>query len=106
MTVVEFKNRIAKAFELAQDVKCLLYWTNKEGAYYLVRDYGPRKVSILQTQRYAFKTEKLEKGQPTGKMVDSWSDFPKAKDLKEIDANTVEVYFEFGKLVYTLPATS
>jgi len=69
----------------------------------LQRDYGPRKVSILQTQRYAFKTEKLEKGESTGKMVDSWSDFPKAKELKDIDANTVEVSFEFGKMIYTFP---
>lgn len=54
-------------------------------------DMGIRPVSIVQSNSFAFKTTK-----PDGKIVDSWCEYPKAKDFEIVDENTASIYWGEG----------
>ncbi len=47
----------------------------------------PREVSIVQTNSFALKTTNTD-----GKVVDSWLQFPKAKDVKFLSEDSIEIY--------------
>jgi len=56
-----------------------------------------REVSIVQTNSIAFKHTNTD-----GKVVDSWIQFPKAKECKFPNENTIEIYEgELLTLTYT-----
>lgn len=50
-------------------------------------DKGVREISIVQTNSFACKTV-----QNTGKIVDSWLQYPKASECKVIDNSKLEIY--------------
>lgn len=58
----------------------------KNAPIYNTKDLGVREVSIVQTNAVAFKTTRTD-----GEVVDSWLQFPKAKECKFTD-NSIEIY--------------
>ena len=50
------------------------------------KDMGIRELSIVQSNSFAFKTQKYD-----GSIVDSWCYYPTAKEFKVIDGNTVQI---------------
>lgn len=56
----------------------------------LEREFSTRIVSIVQTNRFAFETQN-----PRGERVNSWCDFPKAKDLK-FDGRIAQIYGQWN----------
>lgn len=52
--------------------------------------FGVREVSIVQTNSFALKTLR------GGKYLDSWCEYPKAKDFEVIDENTCLIYWGEG----------
>jgi hypothetical protein len=53
---------------------------------------GVRPISIVQSNSFAFKTVKT-----TGETVDSWCEYPKAKDFEIVDKDTAIIYWETNK---------
>ena len=53
--------------------------------------FGIREVSKVQSNRFAFKTVTVN-----GEVCDSWSDFPKSKDIRFKEDGTVEIYGEWA----------
>src|SRR5882762_10478638 len=105
MKVVQLKALIKAAHESKKPVNSQLFHKNKTtGEYFLFRDYGPREVSICQSNRFALRTL-VERG---GESIytNSWCDFPKASELQELSFNmelyssVAQITFEFGKLIY------
>jgi len=75
-------------------VKTQLFRNDKDGNLQLCRDYGPRKVSITQTNSFALETET-----PEG-MVNSWCAWPKKNEFVPLGDNKAEIHFQGGKLIY------
>lgn len=69
-TLADFKRRLK--------VGTLLATESRHG------DLGIRPVSIVQSNAFALKTTR-----PDGTVADSWCEFPKARDFKVVDENTV-----------------
>lgn len=53
--------------------------------------FGVRPVSIVQSNSFALKTTRTN-----GELVDSWCEYPKAKDIEVTDENTVIIYWGDG----------
>lgn len=53
------------------------------------KDMGIRELSIVQSNAFAFKTQKHD-----GTIVNSWCHYPKVKDFKVIDENTIQIWEE------------
>jgi len=56
-------------------------------AIYSAVELPAREISIVQTNAIALKTTNTD-----GKVVDSWVQFPKAKECKFPNENTIEIY--------------
>jgi hypothetical protein len=52
---------------------------------------GIREVSIVQSNSFALKTQR------DGKAIDSWCEYPKAKDIEFLDENTAVIYWGEGE---------
>jgi len=52
-----------------------------------IKDNGEREVTIVQSNSCAFKTVKHD-----GEVVNSWFYYPKAKEVKVVNNDTLEVY--------------
>lgn len=69
---------------LADFKRAMSVGTKWEGFnHYYNSSLGVRECSKSQTDSFAFRTEKGE---------NSWSDYPKAKDIKFLEDGTVEIY--------------
>ena len=75
---------------LSQFKQRLKVGTLLETTHARLGSFGIRPVSIVQTNSFALATEK-----PEG-IVNSWCEYPKAKDIEFPDENTVEVYWEMN----------
>lgn len=53
--------------------------------------YGERPVSIVQSNAFALKTIRAN-----GEVIDSWCDYPKAKDIEFPNENTAVIYWGEG----------
>lgn len=91
-TVADFKRKMVKGAA----VHTLLYWNDNNGKPKLQRDFGTRKVTIVQSNSFALETTQPGKPEP----VDSWCEWPKKTEFKPIDENKAEIYFQGGKLIY------
>jgi hypothetical protein len=58
--------------------------------HYYQSSFGVREVSKVQSNSFAFKTINSK-----GEETNSWSDFPKAKDIKFKEDGTVEIYTQW-----------
>jgi hypothetical protein len=69
---------------------------------YTDKDLGTREISIVQTNSFALKTTKQD-----GSIVDSWCQYPKAKECIFKDQNTITILKEQrdGKLIPMLTYT-
>ena len=56
--------------------------------HYLNVSFGIRKVSIVQSNSFALETIK------EGEKVDSWCQYPKAKDIEFVDNNTACIFWQ------------
>jgi hypothetical protein len=92
-TISDFKRKMVK--DVIVNTK--LYHTDKDGNLQLVREYGPRKVTIVQSNSFALETMQPGKDKP----VNSWCEWPKKNEFNPIDENTAEIIFGWGKLIYT-----
>ncbi len=74
------------------DFKRALTLGSKWEAYnhYYKASLGVREVSKVQSNSFAFK-----RVSDNGESVNSWCDFPKAKDIKFREDGTVEIYSEW-----------
>lgn len=76
---------------LADFRRALKVGTRWEGFnHYYQSSFGVREVSKVQSNSFAFKNTK-----DNGEVSNSWSDFPKAKDIKFREDGTVEIYKEW-----------
>lgn len=75
--LADFKRRLKVGVELEA--------TNTRYGY-----MGIRKVSIVQNNSFALETLK------NGEIINSWCEFPKAKDFEVIDENTVNIFWGEG----------
>jgi len=55
--------------------------------HYYKSSLGVREISKVQSNSFAFKTVR-----DNGEVVDSWADFPKAKDIAFNEDGTVDIY--------------
>lgn len=93
MTIAEFKRKLTAAKDSCAMVKVQLYKPiNNE--WKLMRDFGPRRVSVVQSNSYAFETIK------DGKTSDSWADWPKKGELTVLPDGKIEVNKGWSKLIY------
>ena len=53
--------------------------------------FGIRKVSIVQSNSFALETIK------EGKIVNSWCEYPKAKDFEIVNENTCKIFWGEGE---------
>ncbi len=74
-TLADFKRRIKKGVKL--------HTINHNNG-----DMGIREISIVQTNSFALKTTR-----PSGEIVDSWSEFPKAKNFEVVNENEVNIFW-------------
>jgi hypothetical protein len=75
-TLADFKRKIKEGVQL------------ETFNHYLNASFGTRKVSIVQSNSFALETIK------EGEKVDSWFEYPKAKDIEFIDSNTACIFWE------------
>ncbi len=93
MTIAEFKRKLIAAKDSRQMIKVQLFKpVNKE--WELKMDMGQRRVSVVQSNSYAFETIK------DGKATDSWADWPKSGQLTVLPDGKIEVNKGWSKLVY------
>lgn len=95
-TIADLKRAIQKGVKLhcifhqesaGRDEKGMLMLTDK--------DRGTREVNIVQSNSFTLLTEQKDKeGNLTGVFVDSWLNWPKAKEFKPIDNNTFMILSE------------
>ena len=79
--LAQFKAAIKAAFESKQDIHTL----NTHSG-----DFGIRKLSIVQTNAFAFVTSK------EGKIVNSWCSYEKAGNYEFSNNNVVKVFWGEG----------
>lgn len=75
---------------LNQFKKRLQVGVQLETIHAMLGSFGVRKVSIVQTNSFALETMR------EGKLVDSWCEYPSAKDFEIIDSNTAAIYWGEG----------
>lgn len=78
-TLAEFKRRIQKGIEL-------------ETIHARFGSYGIRTVSIVQSNSFALKTKISNE-----EVVDSWCQYPSAKDIEFPDKDTAAIYWGEGE---------
>lgn len=76
---------------LAQFKKKLTVGTKLETIHARLGSFGIREISIVQSNSFALATMK-----PEG-IVNSWCEYPKAKDFEIIDENTAAIYWGEGE---------
>lgn len=79
VTLSDFKRRLKVGVEL-------------ETIHAHIGSFGTRKVSIVQSNSFALSTTRT-----TGEVVDSWCEYPKAKDFEIVDKDTVNIYWGEGE---------
>lgn len=72
---------------LAQFKKRLQIGANVETIHAHLGSLGIRKISKVQSNSFALETIR------NGENVDSWCEYPKAKDFEIIDENTAAIYW-------------
>lgn len=72
---------------LSQFKKRLTVGTQLETIHARLGSFGVRKISIVQSNSFALETLR------EGKQVNSWCEYPKAKDFEIIDENTAAIYW-------------
>ncbi len=75
---------------LADFKRRLTVGTQVETNHLKLGSFGIRPISIVQSNSFAFKTTR------DGRLVDSWCEYPKAKDIEFIDKDTVRIYWGEG----------
>lgn len=97
-TLAEFKRVLA----VGDRVNCIRHtYTGRDENGKLIRsevDTGIREVSIKQSNSFALKTT-----QTTGKVVDSWCEFPKAS-MAKVEDNVLTILFEDRVSGETIPS--
>lgn len=78
-TLSDFKKRIQLGVEL-------------ETIHAHMGSFGTREISKVQTNAFALSTTRT-----TGEVVDSWCQYPKAKDFEIVDENTANFYWGEGE---------
>lgn len=86
-TLADFKKRV----QIGTKIHGFLHSFNSGE---IVRDYGIREVSIVQTNSFALKTPKLDGSGNETELVDSWCQFPTAKFFEWEDENTAKIFAE------------
>lgn len=87
---------------LADFKKALKVGVEVETEHAKIGSFGIRKISIVQTNSFALSTTKKN-----GEIVDSWCQYPKAKDIECNGTNTVKIFWGEGDrreliLTYTI----
>lgn len=105
-TLSDFKKRLKIGVELKATHHLSFAGRNPETGepIYTDKDMGTRAVSIVQTNSFALKTNKkepvygrdefgnrIETGEYTEKIVDSWCQYPKASEVVFKDENTITI---------------
>lgn len=86
----DFKKRLAVGVKLHAIHHKTFAGRDEQGkTVYSDKDLGVREVSIVQSNSFALKTPR-----PDGIAVNSWCGYPKASDVKIVDADTIEIYEE------------
>lgn len=89
-TLADFKRRLAVGTKVHTTYHAAFAGRDEKGqVYYKDEDKGIREVSIVQSNSFAFKTPKSD-----GTFHDSWCAYPKAKEFKIVDENTVTIFEE------------
>lgn len=77
---------------LADFKKAIQVGVKLETIHAKLGSFGVREVSIKQTNSFALKTPK-----PDNKFVDSWCEYPKAKDFECDGTDTVKIFWGEGE---------
>lgn len=94
MTIAEFKRKLIAAKDSGKPVKVQLYCIKGNGEWILSMDFGPRKVSVIQSNSYALETIK------DGKATNSWAEWPKSGGVELLQDGKIQVTKPWSRLVY------
>lgn len=87
-TLSDFKKRLKVGVKLQAIHHLTFAGRNENGqAFYKDKDLGIREISIVQSNCFALKTERLN-----GDIVDSYCAYPKAKECSILDENTIQIF--------------
>lgn len=91
-TITDFKNRLQLGVKVHTIYHLAFAGRDPQTleVIYKDEDKGEREVSKKQSNSFAFKTWK----ESEQKFVDSWCNYPKVKECKFIDADTVQILEE------------
>lgn len=96
-TVADFKRKaiLGSTWKCIMEMGKFIGYEDETGIAKFEKLEKEREVSVVQSNMIAFKTQKDE-----GVFVNSWIEYPKAKNVKFPNENTMEVYEE-NKLLLT-----
>lgn len=84
-TIADFKKRLQVGTKVHTIYHQASAGRDEQGNLLLKNeDKGVREISIVQSNSFALKTTRTD-----GKIVDSWSNYPKLKEVNFIDENTI-----------------
>ena len=84
MTIAEFKRKLRAAKESDKPVKVQLFKPNGD-QWYMSTDFGPRKVSVIQSNSYALEVI------VDGMTKNSWADWPKSGEVELLNDGKIQI---------------